>query len=208
MVLAWAALAAAGCGAAARPAAAPAAGPRIIQPGAPGEASRLLAADDAARPAVSPADVAFMQGMIGHHAQALDMTALLRTRTSREDMRRLAARIDVSQTDEIRMMKAWLVARGQTVPDEHAHHRGGALMPGMLTEAAMAALAAEAGEAFDKLFLESMIAHHDGALTMVKDLLATPGAAQDSQVFAFAADVEADQSAEILRMRALRATMK
>jgi uncharacterized protein (DUF305 family) len=159
-------------------------------------------------PKFTPADVAFMQGMIGHHAQAIEMVALLKARTARQDMQMLGLRIDVSQRDEILMMQDWLRGRGQTVPDEHAHHLHDAkLMPGMLSPDQMKKLEAARGVEFDKLFLEYMIQHHEGALTMVKDLMATPGAAQESQMFAFVSDVEADQSAEITRMRALRASM-
>lgn len=161
-----------------------------------------------ATPKHTAADVAFMQGMIGHHAQAIEMVALLKTRTQREDMRMLGLRIEVSQTDEIKMMQNWLRARGEAVPDEHAHHAHDAkLMPGMLSPEQMARLEAARGIEFDKLFLEFMIQHHDGALIMVRDLMASAGAGQDADLFQFAADVEADQSAEITRMRALRATM-
>ena len=176
----------------------------LVQPGAPGEPTRpidVAHATDLSRVMFTPADVRFMQGMIGHHAQAVEMVDLLKTRTSRADMKMLALRIEVSQVDEIRMMRQWLEARGQTLPDEHAHHQhDAALMPGMLTPEAMARLAGAQGPAFDRLFLEGMMAHHEGALVMVHDLFAAPGAAQDSEIFAFAADVEADQKMEIARM--------
>jgi uncharacterized protein (DUF305 family) len=147
-----------------------------------------------------------MQGMIGHHAQALEMTALLPLRTAADAMKLLAKRIEVSQTDEIRMMQRWLESRGLEVPTVHAHHAPGAkLMPGMLTGDEMARLTEANGAAFDRLFLELMIKHHEGALVMVKELLAQPGAAQDSDIFAFASDVEADQTIEIERMRAMLA---
>jgi len=181
-----------------------------VQPGAPGEPSREVAAGPAAStPGYAEADIRFMQGMIHHHAQALDMTALLSTRTEREDMKLLARRIDVSQTDEIKMMQTWLADRGAEVPDEHAHHQPGApLMPGMLTADEMAELAAASGPEFDRLFLEFMITHHQGALTMVKELFASPGAGQESDIFAFASDVEADQSMEIERMGAMLAALR
>lgn len=179
-------------------------GPPIVQPGAPGASSRVIAADRAAdlsKVQFTAADVHFMQGMIGHHAQAVEMTDLLKTRTSSEDMRKLALRIELSQTDEIKMMERWLQVRGQEVPSPHAMHMHGAmLMPGMLTEEEMGRLAAATGAPFDRLFLEGMIKHHGGALTMVKDLLSTPGAGQDSEIFAFASDVDADQRMEIDRM--------
>ena len=149
-------------------------GPPIVQPGAPGQATRAISAEkatDLSQVQFTAADVQFMQGMIGHHAQALEMTALLPERTRRDDMRLLAMRIEVSQADEIQMMQRWLEARGQQVPGPHAHHAPGApLMPGMLTAAEMARLADARGDAFDRLFLELMIKHHEGALTMVKEL--------------------------------------
>jgi uncharacterized protein (DUF305 family) len=154
------------------------------------------------------ADVRFMQGMIGHHAQAIEMTDLLATRTQREDMRKLAQRIDVSQTDEIRMMQEWLKQRGEALPDPHAHHHGGTLMPGMLSAQEMSRLADAKGEAFDRLFLEFMIKHHEGALVMVQELLATPEAGQEPEIFAFANDVDADQRMEIDRMRAMLDKLK
>ena len=145
-----------------------------------------------------------MQGMIGHHAQALEMTALLASRTASENMRKLALRIEVSQADEIKMMQAWLEARSLEVPNEHAHHmHGSTLMPGMLTPEEMDRLAGASGAEFDRLFLDFMIKHHEGALVMVKQLFSTPGAGQESEIFAFASDVDADQRMEIDRMRAM-----
>ena len=177
----------------------------IVQPGAPGQPVRPVPAGQVSalpQPGYSAADVKFMQGMIGHHAQAIEMTDLLRTRTESAAMRALAMRIEVSQADEITMMQQWLDARGQEVPGVHAMHMHGAtLMPGMLTPEEMEQLAAAKGTAFDRLFLEGMIKHHTGALTMVQELFASPGAAQDSEIFAFASDVDADQRMEIDRMR-------
>ncbi|HYN10025.1 MAG TPA: DUF305 domain-containing protein [Vicinamibacterales bacterium] len=184
-------------------------GPRVVQPGAPGEPSRVGGADRPATIKYTTADVKFMQGMIGHHAQALEMTALLPSRTAQEPMKLLARRIDVSQTDEIRMMQRWLEARGLEAPGVHAHHAAGAtLMPGMLTPEEMTRLAEAKGAAFDRLFLELMIKHHEGALVMVRTLLSESGAAQDSDIFAFVSDVEADQSMEIERMRAMLAAWR
>jgi uncharacterized protein (DUF305 family) len=181
--------------------------PVIVQPGAPGEASREItatAAIGAATAVATAADVRFMQGMIGHHAQALEMTALLPSRTGRADMRLLAQRIELSQADEIKFMERWLETRGQGVPDSHAHHMPNAvLMPGMLTQQEMARLTAAAGADFDRLFLEFMIKHHDGALIMVNDLFMTDGAGQEAELFAFASDVDTDQRIEIDRMSAL-----
>ena len=176
--------------------------PRIVQPGAPGEASRSVAAADApmARIRHTAADVAFMKGMIGHHAQALEMTELLRTRTESEQMKMLAMRIDVSQTDEIRFMQNWLRARGEEVPGPHAHHMPGGHMPGMLTAEQMTQLAAARGPAFDQLFLRFMIQHHEGALVMVRELFDADGAGQEAEINAFASDVVADQQMEIDRM--------
>jgi uncharacterized protein (DUF305 family) len=183
------------------------AAPAIIQPGAPGQENRIISAEsstDLSKVRFTPADARFMQGMIGHHQQALEMVALLPSRTSREDMKMLGKRIELSQQDEIKMMQDWLKGRGQTLPDPHAHHQHGAtLMPGMLTMEEMAKLEAATGVEFDRLFLEGMIKHHGGALLMVRDLFATPGAGQDGDIFAFASDVEADQQMEIDRMGAL-----
>lgn len=181
--------------------------PAIVQPGAPGAATRDISAanaTDLSGVQHTAADVTFMQGMIGHHRQAVEMSALVPSRTAREDLRLLAQRIDVSQADEISMMEEWLRARGQAVPDAHAQHAHGAtLMPGMLTPEEMARLAAAKGAEFERLFLEGMIKHHDGAITMVRELFTQPGAGQESDIFAFASDVDADQRMEIQRMSAM-----
>jgi uncharacterized protein (DUF305 family) len=179
--------------------------PPLLQPGAPGRATHVVepAHVEAPQSAPNAADVSFMQGMIGHHAQAVEMVGLIQTRTTREDMRLLGLRIEVSQSDEIRMMQRWLQTHGQPLPDPHAHHMPGMLMPGMLTAEEMTRLAEARGPAFDRLFLQGMIKHHQGALTMVRTLFATADAAQDPDIFAFASDVDADQRMEIDRMRAL-----
>jgi uncharacterized protein (DUF305 family) len=178
--------------------------PVVVQPGAPGEDSRVVTQPELADPPVpthTDADVSFMQGMIHHHAQALDMVELLKTRTRSEAMRKLAERIELSQRDEIQMMREWLKDRGADVPGEHAHHAPGApMMPGMLTPQEMKRLAAAKGVEFDRLFLAYMIKHHEGALVMVKELFAAPGAGQEAEIFAFASDVDADQLIEIRRM--------
>ena len=147
--------------------------PAVVQPGAPGEPTRTLTAEEAAavgRPVHVEADVRFMQGMIHHHDQALDMTELLSSQTESEEMRLLAQRIDISQADEIGMMERWLESRGEEAPKVHEEEAlplsDDQLMPGMLTERQMAQLAGATGEAFDRLFLEFMIVHHEGALTM------------------------------------------
>jgi len=175
----------------------------VVQPGAPGQDTRVLSRQSmktAPQRGVAAADVKFVREMIGHHQQALEMTRLLATRSSDPDMKKLALRIELSQADEIKMMREWLAGHGQQAPDAHAHHAAGALMPGMLTADEMARLAAASGRDFDRLFLEYMIKHHAGALTMVRQLFDTAGAAQDADIFAFAADVEADQRMEIDRM--------
>lgn len=185
---------------------------QVVQPGAPGQSSRVVSAENTAKGGALPyteADVKFMQGMIGHHAQALEMAALLNERTTNPDMKLLGKRIEVSQLDEIKMMKDWLTNRGQALPDEHAHHAGDhALMPGMLTQAQMQQLAAAKGTEFDRLFLQGMIRHHGGALTMVQELFSKPGAGQDAEIFAFASDVDADQRMEMDRMGAMLAMLK
>jgi len=183
----------------------------IVQPGAPGEPSREISAEEASDLAgirFTDADVKFMQGMISHHAQAVEMTELLASQSGRDVMQRLAERIELSQEDEIAMMQEWLRSRGQDVTALDAHHAPGwEPMPGMLTEEDMGRLEqAEAAE-FDRLFLELMIEHHQGALTMVDTLLAQRGAAQDSQLFAFTSDITSDQRMEIDRMDAMLAEL-
>jgi uncharacterized protein (DUF305 family) len=180
---------------------------RIVQPGAPGAATRAIARRDAvdlSKVRFTAADVKFMQGMIHHHAQALDMAALIASRTSLEGMKLLGKRIEISQSDEIKMMQRWLEIRGQEAPGIHDHHLAGAtLMPGMLTTEEMDKLAGAKGAEFDRLWLEGMIKHHGGALTMVDELFSTAGAGQESEIFAFASDVVADQRAEMDRMGAM-----
>lgn len=166
-----------------------------------------------AQPTSSPADVAFMQGMIGHHAQALVMTDLVAERTTSADLRRLALRIEVSQRDEIALMRAWLQQRGHEAPDPLAHaghgatHDAHAHMPGMLSDAQLAELRAAHGVAFERLFLQFMIQHHEGALVMVRELFASPAGGQEAEIFQFASDVDADQQMEITRMRRMLAEL-
>lgn len=188
-------------------------GPYIIQPGEPGESSQIIGVDEAvdlSRVQYRPADVKFMQGMISHHAQALEMAALLPSRTNREDMRLLGQRIDVSQADEIKMMQVWLRDRGQVVTDLDTHHRhhDASLMPGMLTKDELARLEAATDQGFDRLFLEFMIKHHEGALIMVQALFSSPGAGQETEVFSFASDVVSDQRMEIYRMLLMLGSME
>ena len=182
--------------------------PPILQPGAPGEPPRQLSAEEAIQLAVSgysPADVRFMQDMIPHHHQAMEMATLTKGRTNREELLDLAGRIDASQADEIEWMQNWLRERGQQLPDPGAHatmqtsHK----LAGMASPEQMAALAAAAGPDFDRLFLELMIAHHEGAVKMVEELLEQEGAAYDPALREFTTDVTNDQAAEIERMNGL-----
>ena len=190
--------------------------PVVVQPGAPGKPSRTLPpSTKAALPPLSQADVEFMQGMIMHHAQAVEMTALIDSHSENKDLRLLGARISHSQSDEIKFMERWLVVRGQhtSMPTQkmsnagdrtdHANmsHEAMHLMPGMLTPEQMEALRKASGTEFDKLFLTGMIQHHNGALTMVKGLFDTAGAGQDAELFNFATDVDTGQRAEIRIMQ-------
>lgn len=230
--------------------------PRIVQAGAPGEASRTFqtggSLEELEGAAHTAADVAFMQGMIHHHAQALQMTALIPERTTSTAIRQMGLRMEISQKDEIGIMERWLRARGEEVPvwsaataaaeaghgaehgtgshgaAEHAatghataaadhsaaghgamdHSAHGPGMPGMLTPEQMAGLEAARGVEFDRLFLELMIQHHQGALVMVRDLYNSPGAAQESVVYQLASEVDADQDIEIRRMRDILQTLR
>jgi uncharacterized protein (DUF305 family) len=186
----------------------------IVQPGAPGQSSKILSPETAVIPLRTPAvaDVNFMQGMIMHHSQAVEMTELLRTRTRNKDLQALGKRISISQTDEMKYMKQWLEDRGQPAAMEHGHmdhmhmdsmplKPGMVMMPGMLTSKQMKALEQATGPAFDHLFLTGMIQHHTSALVMVQDLFDTPGAGQDAVLFDFATDVDNTQRAEISVMQ-------
>jgi uncharacterized protein (DUF305 family) len=183
----------------------------LVQPGPPGAPSHVISvakATDLSHVQATKADIEFMQGMIHHHLQAIDMTNLLAQNTQSEDMRKLGLRMSLSQTDEIKMMRRWLEVRGQDAPDDHANHLPGApMMPGMLSADEMAQLAAAKSKEFDILFLHGMIKHHTGALVMVDNLFETEGAGQQSEIFAFATDVEADQRADIDRMTAILAEL-
>jgi len=185
--------------------------PVVVQPGAPGKPTRTLPPTTRATlPPASPADVQFMQGMIMHHAQAVEMTALIESHTENRAVRSLGARISRSQSDEIQFMKRWLTSRGQPVsesmadmPHTNMSHGAMGLMPGMLTAEQMEALRKANGQEFDNLFLTGMIQHHGGALTMVKDLFDTAGAGQDAELFNFATDVDSGQRAEIRIMQSM-----
>ena len=169
---------------------------------------------DNGRPPFTAADVSFMSGMIGHHAQAVVMAGWAPTHGASRAVQALAERIVVAQRDEIAYMQRWFRERAQPVPAGDAMHdtmpgmegMQHDLMPGMLTREQLAALNAARGADFDRLFLEGMIRHHEGALTMVANLLATPGAGQEPQLFGFASDVDSGQRAEIRRMQAILAT--
>ena len=184
--------------------------PVVVQPGAPGQPTRTLPPSTRATlPPYSPADVQFMQHMIMHHAQAVEMTALIESHTQNARLRSLGERISRSQSDEINFMKRWLATRGEPVSppmpempgmDMSSHQM---LMPGMLTPKQMDALRKAKGKKFDELFLKGMIQHHNGALSMVKDMFNSAGAGQDAELFNFATDVDSGQRAEIKAMENL-----
>ena len=186
-------------------------GPVVVQPGAPGKPSKKLPPSTTGTlPPLSPDDVQFMQGMIMHHQQAVEMTALIASHTDNKDLRLLGAKISSSQSDEIKFMQRWLAARGEPVfmampgmPDMDASGKAMPLMPGMLTPQQMEALRNSKGAEFDHLFLVGMIQHHNGALIMVKDLFDTAGAGQDADLFDFATDADNTQRAEIKIMQAM-----
>ncbi len=185
--------------------------PVVVQPGAPGQPSKRLPASTTAKlPPRSHTDVEFMQGMIMHHSQAVEMTALIASHTENKELRTLGARISSSQSDEIKFMRRWLAARGEALsmampgmPDMDKSGHAMPLMPGMLTPEQMEALRKAQGAEFDRLFLTGMIQHHNGALTMVKDLFDTAGAGQDAELFNFATDADNTQRAEIRIMQAM-----
>ncbi|HUQ89296.1 MAG TPA: DUF305 domain-containing protein [Vicinamibacterales bacterium] len=181
-------------------------GTRILQPGSPGQDTKTITtaqATDLSKVGATAADIKFMQGMIGHHAQAVEMVDLLMQNTNSNAMKNLAMRIKVSQDDEMNMMRKWLQEHGAAVPGPHSHHEPGGFMPGMLTPEEMTQLGEAKGVEFDRLFLMGMIKHHGGAISMVEELFKSPGAAQDGGIFAFATDVDADQRMEIDRMGAM-----
>ena len=198
----------------------------IVQPGAPGEMTKVLPSGTSAKlPPFTKADVDFMQGMIHHHQQAVDMVALMRERTKNDELLNFGARIGQTQTEEIKFMKRWLTSRGQKTSmqmmkmdkmkmpktgsmkmdkmkmEDHSNHQ--MAMPGMLTPKQMKALSNAKGNEFDKLFLTGMIQHHEGALVMVDDLFKAQGAGQDAEMFAFATDVDGTQRAEIKIMKTM-----
>ncbi|MEM7414587.1 MAG: DUF305 domain-containing protein [Gemmatimonadota bacterium] len=224
----------AGCGGSAASSSmpAPSDGPRIVQPGAPGQGGRTFSTeelDNVEGVTHVAADVHFMQGMIPHHQQALQMTALVRQHAATDAVRQMALRMEISQRDEIKLMETWLTERGESTEMsaeamaahnmtsgtmgggmDHSMHGSGMqmvnglhYMPGMLTTEQFAALENARGVEFDRLFLEGMIQHHQGAIDMVATLFNTSGAAQESTIFKFAEDVDADQQMEIDRMQGI-----
>lgn len=193
---------------------APVGADEAARPGA-AESDRLeaiyRARADSARLNFTEADVRFMTGMIGHHAQAVVMSRLAPERGASRSVQTLAARIINAQRDEISRMQRWLEDRGQQVPEVHidgteltVHGPSHAMdAPGMLTDEQIRELASARGREFDRLFLTYMIQHHRGAVVMVDDLFAHDGAAQDGAVFQLASDIHVDQTTEIARMESM-----
>lgn len=183
----------------------------IIQPGAPGQASRVITAEEASDLAAlsySLGDIQFLRGMIPHHSQAKEMSALAADRTNNTTVLAVAARITLSQDDEISMMQGWLRDQGLEAPAEDVHHQPGfERMKGMLSDEQMAELAAASGQEFDRLYLEYMIDHHQGALDMVEMLLDQRGSVQDPLLYEFTSDVTSDQTSEIERMDLVLASL-
>lgn len=183
--------------------------PVIVQPGAPGQPTQILPSSTRAKlPPLSAKDVEFMQGMIMHHAQAVEMTALINDRTTNKNLRLLGTRISHSQAQEMEFMARWLKIRGEStsMPMPEMHHMPGMdmskhehqmMMPGMLTQEQMDDLKKAKATEFDRLFLTGMIQHHKGALVMVEELFNTAGAGQDAELFNFATEVDSGQRAEI-----------
>jgi len=221
-----------GLAARAQQAASPSA-PSVVEPGAPGQKSKVLTAQTTGLHLLAPtvADIRFMQGMIMHHGQAVEMCDLIPTHTKDPKVLELGRRIGLSQTTEMAFMKQWLTDRGQPL-DDPAMKMGGMdmkgmtgmdmgagmdmagmdmdmpPMPGMLTHKQMDALRAARGPEFDRLFLNGMMQHHGGALTMVRDLFNQPSAVQDPTLFDFATDVDNTQTAEIDLMHRLLVQLK
>ncbi len=198
--------------------------PPLVRPGAPGEPARVLSPEESValgQSRYTDADVAFMQHMIVHHAQAVEMGDLIAERTTHPGIRLIGNRIAVSQTAEIEMMRTWLARRGEALdmPGGHDHHANTSesgpattpsdvpVMPGMLSPRQMAELGASRAAEFDRLYLIGMIQHHQGAIDMVNALLVEPGAGEDPEISDFLGGIFADQSAEILRMKSMLAAL-
>ena len=186
------------------------AAPRVsVSNSASDSAAKARARADSVRLPYTAADIQFMTHMISHHAQAIVMAKMAPTHGASQAVLTLCGRIINSQNDDIALMQNWLRDRNKPVPEarpvpmkmEMNGQVMEMLMPGMLTDAQMKQLDAARGTDFDKLFLRGMIQHHQGAITMVQQLLAMPGAAQDEAVFKFANNVNVDQSTEIRRMQ-------
>lgn len=194
-------------------AAEPAGAPPVVQLGAPGESGTTLgpdAVEGLEDPIHTAADVTFVQQMIPHHEQALAMTALVAGRASSDDLATIAERIEASQGQEIDQMEDWLTTRGEAVAGMHGDHSGEhsgehsddhAGMPGMLSPRQLDRLEAATGERFDRLFLQAMIRHHEGAVVMVESLLAGGEGGQESEVFQLASHIATDQAVEIAAMK-------
>lgn len=183
----------------------------VVQLGAPGEPNRSLSPDEAAAirgPEYVEQDVTFVRHMLYHHEQAMAMTDMVEERTENERIRLLAERMAISQESEMDQMEDWLARRNETLvdPRDPDHSHAAATMPGLLTDEEMAALEAASDEDFDRLFLESMIRHHEGAVAMVYELY-SDGGGNESEIDSIARHVESDQSIEITRMQQLRAAM-
>ena len=194
----------------------PGAAPNIVQPGAPGEPTRKLSAEELTRmpdTRHTRADVEFMQEMIHHHWQAILMTNWVRRRTASRDIPLLAERMKISQESETELMQRWLKARGIEPRDAsdhrgHDHGTGKGLPPGMLTIDELGRLFTADGRRFDRLFLRYMIRHHQGALVMVQQLRRSSGSGAEPELDAFTRHVEADQAIEIGRMQDLLAKLR
>lgn len=179
----------------------------VISPGAPGEVNQTLTAMPEIPDFVVEADVRFVQHMLQHHAQAVEMTALVPERSSRTDVALFSERISISQDEEIDLMESWLRDRGEPVLDPTAeHHRPDVAMPGMLTQAQLEQLDAASDELFDRLFLRFMYQHHEGALQMVDELREADGA-QDSFIFRLSKDIDLDQRIEMDRILEMQKKM-
>ena len=181
---------------------------RVVQPGAPGQPNTTLTAAPEVPDFVTEADVTFVRHMLRHHAQALELTALVPDRTARTDIPLFAERIEISQDQEIDLMEDWLRERDEPVNDltgEHGHDDD-AHMPGMLTEAQLAQLEGASGEEFDRLFLRFMYQHHAGAVQMVEELFDADGG-QDSFVFRLVKEIDGDQRIEMDRILDMQAKM-
>jgi uncharacterized protein (DUF305 family) len=187
----------------------PASGPVAATPAPSSPAAIAQARADSMRRPYTQADIEFMQGMIGHHSQAVLMASWCKSHNASPGLQTFCGRIATAQLAEINLMQTWLRDRNQKTPE--ADPRGMMmnmagmdhmmLMPGMLTEEQMAQLDKARGKEFDRLFLTYMMQHHNGAITMVNKLFATDGAGQDEFTFKFANDVQADQMTEIDRMQ-------